>query len=117
MKLSDIKGDRVFDVIADLIEPVSNIAQDKDITLFKKEPLPDGESSREFALQKISKNVPKLLKKHKKDISIILATIKGQPVKQYLQELDLARLTIDILELLNDNDFVNFFTSAMQTEE
>ena len=28
MKLSDIKGDRVFDVIADLIDPVASIAQD-----------------------------------------------------------------------------------------
>lgn len=31
MKLSDVKGDRVIDVIADVIEPISNIAQDKEI--------------------------------------------------------------------------------------
>ena len=29
MKLSDIKGERTLDVIAELIDPISNIASDK----------------------------------------------------------------------------------------
>ena len=29
MKLSKIKGERVFDVIADIIDPIANIAEDK----------------------------------------------------------------------------------------
>ena len=28
MRLSDIQGERVFDVIADIIDPIANIAED-----------------------------------------------------------------------------------------
>lgn len=115
MKLSDIKGERVFDVIADIIEPVSNIAQDNEITLFKREKPPEGVTARAFALQKIAKNAPLLLKKHKGDISTVLAAIKGQTVEEYVAGLNMATLSIDLLELLNDQEFVSFFTSAAQT--
>lgn len=115
MKLSDIKGERVFDVIADIIEPVTNIAQDKEITLFKRETTPDGMTARSFAIKKISKNAPLLLKRHKGDISTVLAVIKGQTVEEYVASLNMATLSIDLLELLNDREFVSFFTSAAQT--
>lgn len=117
MKLSDVKGERVFEVIADIIEPVSSIAQDKEITLFKREEAPDGLSSRSFALQKIAKNAPLILKRHKRDISTVLAAIKGQTVEEYVAGLNMATLSIDLLELLNDKEFVDFFTSAAQTAD
>lgn len=117
MKLSDIKGERVFDVIADIIEPVTNIAQDKEITLFKRETPPEGMTARVFAIKKISKNAPLLLKRHKGDISTVLAVIKGQTVEEYVDGLNMATLSIDLLELLNDREFVSFFTSADQTME
>lgn len=115
MKLSDIKGERVFDVIADLIDPVQHIAQDKEITLFKREKAPKGVAARDFAIQKLMGNVPKLLKRHKRDLSVILATIKGVPVDEYVEGLNLAQLSVDLLELMNDAEFINFFTSAAKT--
>lgn len=115
MKLSDIKGERVFDVIADLIDPVQHIAQDKEITLFKREKAPEGVATKDFAVQKIMANVPKLLKRHKQDLSTILATIKGVPVAEYVVGLNLAQLSVDLLELMNDAEFINFFTSAVKT--
>ena len=115
MKLSDIKGERVFDVIADITEPVVNIAQDDKITLFRREQPPEGMTARTFAVKKIAKNVPLLLKGHKHDISTILAAIKGQTVDEYLAGLNMATLSVDLLELLNDREFVDFFISAMQT--
>ena len=43
MKLSDVKGDRTLEVIADLIEPICTIAEDENAAaLFKREQLPDG---------------------------------------------------------------------------
>lgn len=117
MKLSDVKGERVFDVIADIIEPVANIAQDKKITLFRRETPPEGVAAREFAVKKIAKNAPLLLKGHKKDICKVLATIKGQSVEEYVASLNMASLSVDLLELLNDKEFVDFFTSAVQTAD
>ena len=43
MRLSDIKGDRVFDVIADIIDPIANIAvYETASALVKREKLPEG---------------------------------------------------------------------------
>ena len=115
MRLSDIKGDRVFDVIADLIEPVANIAQDPEITLFRREAIPNGMTSRDFAVKKILRNAPLLLRRHKTDISTILASIKGVPAEEYLAGLNMAQLSVDLIDLLNDADFADFFTSAART--
>ena len=47
MRLSDIKGDRVFDVIADIIAPIANIAADETASaLFKSGKLPDGMNAK-----------------------------------------------------------------------
>lgn len=115
MRLSDIKGDRVFDVIADLIEPVANIAQDPEITLFRREAIPNGMTARDFAVKKILRNAPLLLRRHKTDISTILASIKGVSAEEYLASLNMAQLSVDLIDLLNDAEFANFFTSAART--
>ena len=49
MRLSDIQGERVFDVIADIIDPIANIAEDNAASaLFKREKLPEGMTAKEF---------------------------------------------------------------------
>ena len=53
MKLSDIQGDRVFDVIADIIDPIANIAEDeKASAMFQREKLPEGMTGKQFAMQR-----------------------------------------------------------------
>lgn len=50
MKLSDIQGDRVFDVIADIIDPIANIAEDeKASAMFQREKLPEGMTGKHKA--------------------------------------------------------------------
>ena len=56
MKLSDIKGDRVLDVIADIIDPIANMVQDKDVAaMFKREAVPDGMEARDFFAKRMCK--------------------------------------------------------------
>ena len=110
MKLSDIKGERTFDVIAEIIDPISNIAADKEATeLFTRKPLPDGVTARDFVMQRIKKSVPILLKNHKNDLIVILAAIEGVSVDEYKGSLNLVKLTTDTVELLNDEAFKAFF--------
>ena len=118
MKLSDIKGERVLNVIADLIDPVANIAEDKEaIELFTRKKVPEGKTAKEFALERIKKSVPKLLKVHKNDIITILATLEGVSPAEYEKELNLLKLISDFTELLTDDAFMALFTSAAQTTE
>ena len=92
MRLSDIQGERVFDVIADIIDPIANIAEDDAASaLFKREKLPEGMTAKEFMTQRARKALPALLKGHKGDIIAILASIEGVSVESYTGALNLVK--------------------------
>ena len=113
MRLSDIKGDRVFDVIADIIDPIANIASDETASaIFKREKLPEGMTAKAFLLERARKAVPALLKWHKSDIITVLATIEGVSADDYRASLTLAKLMQDTAELLTDEAFGELFISA-----
>lgn len=113
MKLSSIKGDRVLDVIADIIDPIANMVQDKDVAaMFKREAVPEGMEAREFFAARMRKSVPALLKGHKSDIIAILAAIEGVAPEQYAASLNFAKLFTDVMELLTDDAFLNFLSSS-----
>lgn len=117
MKLSDIKGDRTLDVIADIIDPIANIADDEEAcALFRKEKLPEGVAAKNFLLQRVRKSVPALLKVHKEDIISILSAIEGVSQQEYTDSLNLVKLAKDAIELITDDAFMQLFISA-QTED
>ncbi len=111
MKLSDVKGDRAIDVIAEIIEPIANIASDESVqAMFRPGALPDGITAMEFMLQRLKTGLPKLLKDHKNDVISILATIEGVSKSDYVSSLNLPKLMRDCIELLNDEAFLTLFT-------
>lgn len=113
MKLSDIKGERTLDVIADIIDPIANIAEDEAASnLFRKEKLPDGMTPKKFLLQRARKAVPALLKGHKGDIISILSTIEGTTAEEYTASLNFVKLTKDAIDLITDEAFMTLFISA-----
>lgn len=116
MKLSDITGERVFDVIADIIDPIANIAADDEVAeLFKRRTVPNGENSRTFGINRIRTSVPRLIKNHKGDMITILSTIEGVTSAEYATTLSLGKLVNDFIDLLSDDETLALFTSA-QTE-
>lgn len=113
MKLSDIKGDRVLDVIADIIDPIANMVQDKDVAaMFKCEAVPDGMEARDFFAKRMCKGLPVLLKSHKADIIAIMAAIEGVTPEQYAASLDFPKLFTDVMELVTDDAFLDFLSSS-----
>lgn len=113
MKLSDIHGERVFDVIADIIDPIANIAEDeKASAMFRREKIPEGMTAKKFAMQRVRKALPALLKGHKGDIIAILAAIEGVSAENYKGALNLVKLMRDATELLTDDAFTALFLSA-----
>lgn len=113
MKLSDVKGDRVFDVIADLIDPVSNIAKDHDAkAIFKRgEKIPEGKTANEVFGERVKAHLPGILKNHKDDIVTILATISGVTPDEYRENMTLGSLMTDVISLLGDETFLGFLAS------
>lgn len=118
MKLSDIRGERTLEVIADLIEPIAVIAEDEEaIAFFKPQKPKKGQTPKQAFAERVRKGAPALLKGHKEEITVILATIKGVPRDEYLEQLTLAQLIGDMVELLTDEVFLGFLPSSETTEE
>lgn len=113
MKLSDIKGDRVLDVIADIIDPIANMAEDKDVAaMFERKAVPEGMEARDFFAQRMRKGLPVLLRVHKADVIAVMAAIEGVTPEQYAASLDLPKLFTDVMELMADDALLDFLSSS-----
>ena len=113
MRLSDIKGDRTLEVIAEIIDPIANIAEDEEAsTMFKREKLPDGMTAKKFLMKRVRKSLPVLMKGHKADIIAILSSIEGVSREEYAGALNLVKLVKDCTDLLTDEVFMELFISA-----
>lgn len=113
MKLSDVKGERTLEVIADIIDPIANIAEDDTaIAMFKREKLPEGMTPNKFLMSRARKSLPVLLKGHKGDIIAILSAVEGVSAEEYAKTLNLVKLTKDCIDLLTDEVFMQLFISA-----
>lgn len=113
MRLSDIKGDRTLEVIAEIIDPIVNIAEDEAASaMFKREKLPEGMTANKFLMKRARKSLPVLLKGHKADIIAILSAIEGISAEEYSGTLNLVKLTKDCIDLLTDEVFMQLFISA-----
>lgn len=102
MRLSEVKNEDALDMLADLIEPASEILADKKVQELIK-------TKNRGAI------IKGLIKDHKKTIIEILAIIDGVPVEEY--EVNVFTLPIKLLDLLNDKELVSFFTSQVTMED
>lgn len=110
MKLSDVSGERVFDVIADIIDPIVTIALDEEAAkLFHRDPCPKDMEPWQFFLRKVRDSLPTLMRNHREELTLILSTIKGVDKDEYVKDLTFASLFADLVELVNDSEFVSFF--------
>lgn len=97
MKLSEIKGKEAIETLANLMEPVSKIASDKDVqdAVQSKQPVPI--------------IVKKLLQGHPDEVIEVLALLDGADPKTY--EPSLLSLPMKLLEILNDEEIQALFFS------
>ena len=113
MKLSDIKGERAIEVIADLIEPITNIATDKECAdLFSVKPVKD-EDKKVTARKHLVKKVPTLLKSHKRDVIKIIATLDGKSV----DDMNVFSIAAALIGFVQDEALIELFTSAARSVE
>jgi hypothetical protein len=107
MKLSQIKGERAYDVLTEVIEPIGNIMTN--------------EKSKELLVSMKDKNplkiLPKIMKSHKEDLIKVLAALDGISVTEYKEKLTLAKLTNDFVDLLTDEESQKLFINAEPEEE
>ena len=115
--MSDIRGARVLEVLAEIAEPVISIASDKEATAFFTGIKPKkGQTQHEAFAERMRKGVPALLKGHRDDVVRILAALDGVDAKEYEESMTLASVMEDLLELLTDQEFASFLSSQEPTK-
>lgn len=103
MRLSELQGEEALDVLADIIEPASEILADSEVASILK-----GSGKKLKAVQLILKN-------HKKAVIEILAAMERTPVEEF--QVNLLTLPVKLLELLNDQMLTEAFGLQSQTEK
>ena len=117
-KLGEIKGEEAFDVLADIMEPIANIASDKQAAeLFGVRNLPKGMEVSEYVIHRLKTAVPALMRNHKEDIVTILAALSNVDREEYFSNLSLPSIINDFSDLMTDPIFNAFFTTPQSTEK
>lgn len=107
MKLTDFKNEDAIELLADILEPTALILGDPDT----RKAVQDVQNKK---IKKV-KAVSKVIKNHKKEILEILARLDGKEPEEY--ECNVLVLPQKVLEILNDKELVDFFTSQAQMME
>lgn len=100
MKITEIENEEALDLLADLIDPASEIFTDEEV----REEARNGKNKLKL--------VKLILKKHKTAIIQILARLDGKQVNEYHANLIL--MTKQLLEILNDKELLEVFISQGQ---
>lgn len=100
MRLSDIKGDKAFEVLADLMDPLKVIATDTDV--------------REASKESYMASIQVALRKYPKEFTKILALLDLKDPKTY--EVTLGMLPAKVFEVMNDPDLKVLFQSQSQED-
>lgn len=109
MKLSDIKGERVFDVIAEVTDPLYRIASDDAVMgAFQGAAQASGEGGETDYAKALRGIVPVLLKTHRDDLVAILSAVNGVTAEEYLEGLTMAKLLSDVYDVLTDEELLGF---------
>lgn len=102
MKLSEIKGEKAMEVLADLIDPIKELATDKQF----KEKISAGDKLEAIKY---------LLKNQSKTIVTVLAVINGEDPDKY--EPNLLTLPVTLMDFFNDPMVMDLFGLQSQTPE
>lgn len=121
MKLSEFATDRAVDVLCEISVYITHIVTDNELMdeLKKKLELTGEESRIEIttvAMEKISKLVPLVLKKHKSDIFGVLAVVYGVTADDVAKQ-NIVKTMEQIRDVAKDKELVDFFKSCVSGEK
>jgi hypothetical protein len=100
MKLSEYKGDDALELLANILEPASEIIGDAEVKEMFTSKAP------------LLKVVKVILKNHKREVTEILAYLDGEDPETY--EVGFMTLPIKLLQILQDKELLAVFQSQVQ---
>lgn len=107
MKASDIKGEKALDMLADMIEPATEILTDPEIKAAFEQ-----KDTKLFSIIKM------MIKGHKRAVIEILAAFDGEePTEEYVNKIGLLTLPKKFMELLQDENLREVLPLSGQMKE
>lgn len=103
MRLSEIEGEQALDVLADIIDPIAEIATDEKVQNIYN----SGEPKIMIAKE--------MLKNHKKAVIQIMAALDGEDPETY--RFTLTSLPAKVMDILNDPELEQLFQSQGQMKD
>lgn len=104
-RLQDIKGLEAMDVLADLLDPVTELIKKPEILkVIDENGLNDIET------------IKALIKGGKMEVLQILAILDGRPIEEFLETFDILTLPVMLYQTFNDDALQAVFTSQGQNE-
>jgi hypothetical protein len=104
-RLQDIKGLEAMDVLADLLDPVTELVKKPEILkVIDENGLNDIET------------IKALIKGGKMEVLQILAILDGRPIEEFLETFDILTLPVMLYQTFNDDALQAVFTSQGQNE-
>lgn len=104
-RLQDIKGLEAIDVLADLLDPITELVKKPEILkVIDENGLNDIET------------IKALIKGGKMEVLQILAILDGRPIEEFLETFDILTLPVMLYQTFNDDALQAVFTSQGQNE-
>ena len=111
MKLSELSVDRGLDVLANIIQHVTTIAADPEVSaLFSDRKPREGETEKAAVIRILGAAVPKLLTSHRAELIDILAELEGVSAEEYVRNTSFARMLSGLYEMITDEELAALFT-------
>ncbi len=114
MRLSDIKGKKLFEMLGAISAPLSRIVDDPEVVeVFERKAVPEGMDARRFAAKRLTDALPAIFGAHADDFCEILGTLAHavdpeMTAERYAEEGDVVK---DLGELVRDKAFLDFLGS------
>lgn len=94
-KFSDIKGEESLDVLAEILVPITAIANDEKV--------------RQGIETNVAMCASIALKEHREEVIEVLTAIDGRSKEEMLEDLDLLTLPTILIEILNEPTIQSLF--------
>lgn len=101
MKLSEIKGEKSFEVLGKILEPILTIFQDEEI--------------REKIKKNRFKGIAEAAKTYSHELLEIMAAIEDKPIEGF--EPNIMEVAVQLSEMMNDPIILSLFISEGQNKE
>lgn len=95
MKLAEMDNERALDAFAEILDPMAEIFTDAEL----RKAVDENKSYMSI--------IQLAIKKHKKEIIEILATMEGVPVEEY--KCNIFTLPLKLMQIIKDEELAEFF--------